>query len=100
MSRNTQFSNVDIHVETNLLPCKYRRLLTLQKLMFNQVTSATNIDTRNLNTRQHDSPLLVVAKPNSVKFKQSASFLGPTEWNSLPFLIRNIKDKDQFKKHN
>ena len=93
MPRTSRFTNVDIHVEASMFPCKYRRLLALQ-LMFSQVSSSINIL---YNTRRYDGPFLIAPKPNSVKFKRIVFFLGPTKCNYLPPHIKNVKDNGQFK---
>ena len=37
LSRNILYRTVDLHIEAKLLPCKYRRLIMLQKTTFNEV---------------------------------------------------------------
>lgn len=48
-------------------------------------------------TRLQSGPYYKVDRPKTEKFKDSVSYLGRTEWNSLPPYIRCIESYSDFK---
>ena len=71
LHRSRYFNTVDLHVEARLLPCKYRRLIMLQKITFFQVKdNLVNINRRDVCTRAQDATLLDVPRPKSELLKK------------------------------
>ena len=100
LNRSRLYNTVDLHIEARLLPCKYRRLLMLQKNTFSQLND--NLPPIHINdipvpTRAHDAIILYVPRPNSELFKKSNCYNGPVLWNTLPVYIRSLKEKNEFK---
>ena len=67
LSRNILYRTVDLHIEAKLLPCKYRRLIMLQKTTFS--------GKRDIRTRAHDAISLYVPLPKSELFKKIKQIL-------------------------
>ena len=57
---------MDLHIEAKLLPCKYRRLIMLQKNTFRELQdNLAKIDRRDVCTRAHDATLIHATRPKS-----------------------------------
>ena len=80
-----------------ILPLKYRREMSIAKLMFNKLEkNVVSIQEKTI-YRIHDRPALVWPEVSNDKLKKHIPHLGPTIWNRLPPDIRNIGDRDTFK---
>ena len=92
------YNTVDLHIEAKLLPCKYRRLIMLQKNTFRELQgNLAKIDRIDVCTRAHDATLIHVTRPKSELDKKSNCYNGATIWNNLPVYIRSLKEINEFK---
>ena len=88
---------MDLHIETKLLPCKYRRLIMLQKNTFRELQdNLAKIERRDVCTRAHDATLIHVTRPRIELYKKSNCYNGAIIWNNLPVYIR-LKEINEFK---
>ena len=97
LNKNNLYSTVDLHIEAKILPCKYRRLMMLQKITFNELKeNVALVDKKDIRNRAHDGILLYVPLPNTELFKKSNCYNKPVIWNNLPMQIRCINELDEF----
>ena len=69
LNKNNLYSTVDLHIEAKILPCKYRRLMMLQKITFNELKeNVALVDKKDI--RAHDGILLYVPLPKTELFKK------------------------------
>ena len=98
LNKNNLYSTVDLHIEAKILPCKYRRLMMLQKITFNELKeNVALVDKKDIRTRAHDGILLYVPLPKTELFKKSNCYNKPVIWNNLPTQIRCITELGEFK---
>ena len=96
--QNNLYSAVDLHIEAKILPCKYRRLMMLQKITFNELKeNVALVDKKDIRTRAHDGILLYVPLPKTELFKKSNCYNKLVIWNNLPTQIRCITELGEFK---
>ena len=89
---------MDLHIEAKLLPCKYRRLIRLQKNTFRELQdNLAKIDRRDVCTRAHDATLIHVTRPKSELYKKCNCYNRAIIWNNLPVYIRSLKEINEFK---
>ena len=65
--------------------------------MFYRQNRANLLDTRDINTRQHDAPTFIVKHPNIESFKRSVQYAGSITWNELSAEMRRIDNPLLFK---
>ena len=98
LNRNVLYNTVDLHIEAKLLPCKYRRLIMLQKNTFRELQgNLAKINRRDVCTRAHDATLIHVTRPKSELYKKSNCYNGAIIWNNLPVYIRSLREINEFK---
>ena len=98
LNKNNLYSTVDLHIEAKILPCKYRRLMMLQKITLNELKeNVALVDTKDIRTRAHDGILLYVSLPKTELFRKSNCYNKPVIWNNLPTQIRCITELGEFK---
>ena len=98
LNRNVLYNTVDLHIEAKLLPCKYRRLIMLQKNTFRELQgNLAKINRRDVCTRADDATLIHVTRPKSELYKKSNCYNGAIIWNNLPVYIRSLREINEFK---
>lgn len=90
-------SNLELHVQNNVLPIDLRCKMDILNLMYNiAYRNHSNLDPERDErlgpyTRLSAAPTLQCPRPNSSKFLQSISYVGPQMWLNLPAHVRNIQ---------
>ena len=98
LNKNNLYSTVDLHIEAKILPCKYRGLMMLQKITFNEVKeNVALVHKKDIRTRAHDGILLYAPLPKTELFTKSNCYNKPVIWKNLPTQIRCINELDEFK---
>ena len=86
-----------LHIDAHLLRLKYRRKISILKLMFDMKENNQLCDNSQISTRRHDYVTFDVPFPWTERFKRSISYIGPFHWNELPGYLKSIDDRVKFK---
>ena len=97
MGLHKQHDTDDLHEQTRCAFLGPRRQAHLCNFMFSRQKKANLLDTREINTHQHDAPSFIVGFPNAGSFKRSVQYNGSVTWNELPTAIRKTDNLQVFK---
>ena len=97
MKLHRQCDTDHVHEQTKCAFLGPRRKAHLCNFMFSRQRKVNLLDTRDINTRQHDAPSFTVKFPNAESFKRSVQYNGSVTWNDLPVAIRKIDNLLVFK---
>lgn len=100
LGRNVRFSTNELHKEASLASWEVRSRIALTRLMFKYKSNVEHVDYNDDNrlTRLQSGPFYKVETPRTEKFKNSVSYMGRVEWNSLPAYIRIMDSYPHFKR--
>ena len=85
-----------IHVLVEMNTLEDRANTDLLKMMFKRAQMPKYQDKRNLQTRSHAGPRLVIPNYKRTISQRAFVYRGPTHWNELDSDIRSIKSYDAF----
>lgn len=100
LARDIRYDTNELHKEAGLASWEVRARIALTRLMFKYKYNEEFVepDLDNRQTRLQTGPFYKLVTPRTDKFKNSVSYLGRSEWNSLPAYIRCIDSYPHFKK--
>lgn len=93
-----RYSIKALHKEAGIASWELRARIALTRLMFKYKYNEEYVDGNMAGSLTRSGPYYKVDRPWTDKFKESVSYLGRTEWNSLPSYLRCIDYYPQFKK--
>lgn len=99
LGREIRESTNALHKEVGFASWEVRVRIELTRLMFKYKYNEEYVEGNLLGclTRLQLGPHYKIDRPRTGKFKNSVSYLGRTEWNSLPFYICCIDCYSHFK---
>ena len=101
LNKEKRYNTKALHIEAKLEKLHERRQQHLLQHMF-QISRSKGFGGwkkrgTSIVTRMGKKKLMKIKKPNTEKFKNSISYLGPKAWNGLPLDIQKIEDPTDFK---
>ena len=98
LSYDQKESTEILHRRANILRLGHRRWIHMLSFLFNYRYDANLLDVRALPTRRHNGVPFLEMNVLHHKVKQDPLYRSILAWNSLPVPLRNIDQKDHFKK--
>ena len=61
-----------------------RKEAHVNNFMYNRLKRSDLVDTKDIRTRAHDTPLFKISIPKVQAYKRAVKYAGALQWNSLP----------------